>query len=152
MTNTSNQTTQTASDKADEKLGGLRDAYHTGVDKASETLHSSADAAKRTVQGLESNPLGIVVGGLAVGILAGALLPRSQREKELLAPIGQRLSDSARGAVQAAREAGQGELENLGLTKDAARGQARGLIEGVVQAISTAGAAAAKGATQKVDV
>lgn len=119
----------------------VANAYHTGVDKASEAVH-----------GLESSPVGILVGGLAVGLLAGALLPRSQREKDLLAPVGQRIGDSARTAVQAARKAGQSELETRGLTKDGARDQFRGLIEGVVQAVSTAGAAAAKGATQKTDV
>ncbi|MEG3164306.1 hypothetical protein U1701_06840 [Sphingomonas sp. PB2P19] len=128
-----------------ETTGNLRDtvsqAYHTGVDKASDAVH-----------GLESSPVGILVGGLAVGILAGALLPRSQREKDLLAPVGQRIGDSARAAVQAAREAGQAELESRGLTKDGARDQARGLVEGVFQAVSTAGAAAAKGATKKADV
>jgi hypothetical protein len=125
--------------------GRLRDtvsqAYHTGIDKTSEAVH-----------GLESSPVGILVGGLAVGIIAGALLPRSQREKDLLAPVGQRIGDSARAAVQAAREAGQAELESRGLTKDGARDQARGLVEGVFKAVSTAGAAAAKGATQKADV
>jgi hypothetical protein len=104
------------------------------------------------VHGLESNPLGILVGGLAVGVLAGALIPRSQREKDLLAPVGQRIGDRARAAIQAARDAGQTELENRGLTKDGARDQVRGLVEGVFQAVSTAGAAAAKGAGQKADV
>lgn len=118
----------------------VSNAYHTGVDKASDAVH-----------GLESSPVGILVGGLAVGLIAGALLPRSQREKDLLAPVGQRISDTARSAVQAAREAGQAELETRGLTKDGAREQVRGLVEGVVQAVSTAGAAAAKGAKQNAD-
>lgn len=118
----------------------VSNVYHTGVDKASDAVH-----------GLESSPVGILVGGLAVGLIAGALLPRSQREKDLLAPVGQRISDTARSAVQAAREAGQAELETRGLTRDGAREQVRGLVEGVVQAVSTAGAAAAKGAKQNAD-
>ncbi|WP_380786949.1 hypothetical protein [Sphingomonas sp. R86521] len=133
-------TTTRLRDGLDTARETVSNAYHTGVDKASDAVH-----------GLESSPVGILVGGLAVGLIAGALLPRSQREKELLAPVGQRISDTARSAVQAAREAGQAELETRGLTKDGAREQVRGLVEGVVQAVSTAGAAAAKGAKQNAD-
>jgi hypothetical protein len=142
MTEDTNQETQ----------GRLRDGIDTARETASRAYHTGLDKASEAVHGLESNPLGILVGGLAVGVLAGALIPRSQREKDLLAPVGQRIGDSARAAIQAARDAGQTELENRGLTKDGARDQVRGLVEGVFQAVSTAGAAAAKGAGQKADV
>jgi hypothetical protein len=138
---TDHETAGRVRDGIDTARETVSNAYHTGIDKASDAVH-----------GLESSPVGILVGGLAVGLIAGALLPRSQREKDLLAPVGQRIGDSARAAVQAAREAGQSELETRGLTKDGARDQVRGLVEGVFQAVSTAGAAAAKGATQKADV
>jgi len=127
----------------------LREGYDSARTKASDALHSSRDAAQRTVNSLESNPLGIVVGGLAVGVLAGALLPRSAREKELLAPVGRRIGETARAAVAAAKDAGREELETRGLTKDAARDQARGLLDGVLKAVTNAGAAAAKSTSQK---
>ena len=123
-------------------------AYHTGKDKASDALSTTRDTARQTVQSLESNPLGILVGGLAVGVLAGALLPRSAREKELLAPLGKRIGDTAKAATQAAKDAGKSELDGLGLTKDAARSQVRSLFDGVVKAVTTAGSAAAKTAAE----
>lgn len=103
-------------------------------------------AYDRAIEGVEANPLAILVGGLAVGALAGALIPRSAREKQLLAPVGKRLGEGARAAVAAAREAGQAELEQRGLTADAGRDQVRSLLKGFGQALSTAGAAAAKSA------
>lgn len=115
----------------------------TAIERARDT---ASDTARRTVAGIEANPLGILVGGLAVGVLAGALVPRSARERELLAPVGKRIGDSARAAAQAAREAGQGELANAGLTADAGRDQVKSLLSGLGKALATAGTAAVKSA------
>jgi hypothetical protein len=120
------------------------------LDKAQKALGSSRDvaldAARRTAASLDGNPLGIVVGGLAVGVLAGALVPRSAREKELLAPIGTQLGSRARTAFEAAKGAGMDELGQRGLTRDGLRDQARGLFDGVTKALASAGAAAAQSA------
>ncbi len=107
------------------------------------------DASRRATEAIESNPLAILAGGLAVGALAGALLPRSDREKELLAPIGKELSARATAATAAAKGAGKSQLEDLGLTKGAAKDQAKSLFQGIAKAIGTAGSAAAKQATTK---
>ncbi len=123
--------------------------YHDAGDKASEVLEVSREKTKRVVNNLESNPLGILVGGLAVGALAGALIPRSAREKELLAPVGKRLSETLVAATAAAKDAGRSELGELGLTKDNARDQVKGLLEGIVKAVTTAGTAGAKAVSQK---
>lgn len=129
MTNTQTQ---------DDSHGRLEDAKH-----------AATDAARRTADAVESNPLAIVAGGIAIGALAGALIPRSAKEKELLAPLGRTLGERARGAFAAAREAGTGELQNAGLSKDAAKDQIKSLFQGVVKAATTAGSAAAKSAANK---
>ena len=118
-------------------------------DRAADAARRTADAARRTAESLESNPLGIVVGGLAVGVLAGALLPRSQKEKDLLAPVGKRLGDTARAAIDTAREQGRTELESRGFTKDAAQEQVKNLIGGLGKAVTSAGQVAAKSVTGK---
>ena len=110
------------------------------------TPPSPPSAYDRAVDGIEANPLAILVGGIAVGALAGALIPRSARERELLAPVGKRLGSGARAAFEAAKEAGQAELESRGLTPDAGREQVRTLLKGFGQALSNAGTAAAKSA------
>ncbi len=154
----------TANDAAHETESRLREGYetvretaskvyHDAGDKASEVLEVSREKTKRVVNNLESNPLGILVGGLvgglAVGAIAGALIPRSAREKELLAPVGKRLSETLVAATAAAKDAGRSELGELGLTKDNARDQAKGLLEGIVKAVTTAGTAGAKAVSQK---
>lgn len=115
-----------------------------------QTAHARTDkAARRAADAIEANPLGILVGGLAVGALAGTLIPRSAREKQLLAPVGRTLAERAKAAVSAAREAGYGELDQRGLTKDAARDQVKTLFQNLVQAAQSAGTAAARSATNK---
>ena len=109
----------------------------------------ATDVSRRTAQAVEANPLGLLVGGLAVGAIAGALIPRTDKEKELLAPVGKRLSDGARAAAQAAKEAGKSELESRGLTADAGRDQVKTLLSGFGKALTTAGAAGAKAAKEK---
>lgn len=118
---------------------------------AERTREAAADAARRTAETIESNPLGIVVGGLAVGVLAGALLPRSAKEKELLAPVGKRLGDTARAAISTAREQGMAELESRGFTRDGAREQVKNVLGGLGKAVASAGTAAAGAATGKAD-
>lgn len=127
----------------DHKKNHSAEAEHGRLD---DMRGKAADAAHRAAQGVEANPLGVLVGGLAVGALAGALIPRSAREKELLAPLGAQIGIRARTAIDAARSAGMEELNNRGLTRDGVRDQAKGLMDGVVQALSTAGTAAAKSA------
>lgn len=110
---------------------------------------AASDAAHRAADAIESNPLAIVAGGLAIGALAGALIPRSAKEKELLAPVGRTLSERARSAIQAARETGATELQNAGLSKDAAKDQVKSLFQGIAKAATSAGSAAAKTAANK---
>lgn len=118
------------------------------LDRARDT---AADAARRTVEGIEANPLGILVGGLAVGALAGALLPRSDKERELLAPVGKRVRDTARAAIDTAKEQGLSELETRGFTRDAAREQVKNLLGGLGAAASSAGSAALGSARGKTE-
>jgi ElaB/YqjD/DUF883 family membrane-anchored ribosome-binding protein len=151
MTQQTDTTAATQAGQSATTSDRLRGGYDAARDKASGALQSSRDAAKRAADGLDANPLGLVVGGLAIGALAGALIPRSAREKELLAPVGKRLGETARAATQAAREAGYAELDQRGLTKHAAKDQARGLLDGLGKAAASAGTAAAQAARGKSD-
>jgi hypothetical protein len=125
-------------------------APRKAVEKALDTTRQTArDAARRTAEGIEANPISVLVGGVALGVLAGALIPRTEQESRLLGPVGKRLTETATGAAQAARDAGKAELDSLGLNKDAARDQVGKVIDGVIKALSSAGAAAAKASTGK---
>jgi hypothetical protein len=145
MTDTTNAQQETASH------GRLRDGYDAAYGRTVETTGKAIDAASQAAQrasrSMEANPIGLLVGGIAVGAAVGALLPRSTREKELLAPIGARIGTTARAAIAAAKDAGKAELETRGLTKDAAREQVKGVFDGVLKAANSAGAAATKSAS-----
>lgn len=149
---------------ANDTYGKLRDgvdtvrdktgeAYETARAKAAEAVDASRDrvrdVARQTSETIETNPLGVIVGGLALGALVGSLLPRSQREKQLLAPVGRRVGATALAAIAAAKSAGQSELDSLGLTPTAAKGQVKALFDNVVKAASTAGTAAVQAGREK---
>jgi ElaB/YqjD/DUF883 family membrane-anchored ribosome-binding protein len=122
------------------------------AEKALDTTKETArEAARRAAEGIEANPLAVLVGGVAIGVLAGTLVPRTEQEGKLLGPIGKRINDTASGAAQAARDAGKAELDSLGLNKEAARDQVGKLLDGVAKAIATAGAAAAAKASTAKD-
>src|SRR3546814_15019715 len=93
--------------------------------------------------------MAVLAGGAAIGALLGAFIPASLREREVLGKTGKRLNAAATAAAKAARDAGKQELDSLGLNKDSAGREANRLIEGVVQAASNAGSAAAKAAQAK---
>lgn len=123
---------------------GIETARETASDALKSARETAAVAARRTADGIEGNPLTVLVGGLAVGVLAGALLPKTARESELLGPVGKRLTDGATAAARAARDAGQQELVAAGISSTAAREQVGKLFDSVVGAVKNAGDAAAK--------
>lgn len=133
----------------------LREGYEAAYDRTAEVttkaIDVASDAARRASHSLEANPIGLLVGGIAVGAAVGALLPRSDKEKELLAPVGARLGTATRQAIAAAKDAGKAELEARGLTRDSAQAQAKELFQGVLKAASTAGAAAKDSAKSTTD-
>ena len=106
-------------------------------------------ALKRTEDAMEANPLAVLAGGAAIGMLAGAVLPRTKRETELLGTVGKRMTAAATAAAAAARDTGLKELEAHGISGKAAKAQVGRLLDGVVEAASTAGEAAASAAAKK---
>ena len=127
----------------------LRDAAaRTGanaIDAVKGTARTTAQrAAQKAASGVEGNPLSVLIGGLTIGVLAGALLPRTDREAEILGPVGKKLTEGATAAARAARDAGVSELAAAGISREAAREQVSRLIDGVVSAARSAGDAAAK--------
>ena len=85
-----------------------RNTPRAKAEKALETTRETArEAVRRTAEGIEANPLAVLVGGVALGVLAGAVIPRTEQEGKLLGPVGKRLNETATGAAQAARDAGK---------------------------------------------
>ncbi|HEX9931971.1 MAG TPA: hypothetical protein VGB08_03940 [Allosphingosinicella sp.] len=73
----------------------------------------AAGAGRRTAEEISANPMAAVAGGLAVGALLAALLPRTEREAQLLGGVGGRINDAAREAARSAADAGRAQVEEL---------------------------------------
>lgn len=113
---------------------------------AEDKLRKGGDAARaasrKTAQQVDAFPVTALVCGLAIGAVLGALLPRTRQEEELLGTVGGAINDRARDAVNAARDAGQAKLEELGISDVAAGKQVGKLIDSFAQVVESAGSAA----------
>lgn len=92
-------------------------------------------------EGIEKNPLALVAGGVALGVVIGALIPRLQKEKELLAPVGKRIAEGATAAAAAAREAGKAEIDAILPQREAAKEQIGKIIGSAFTAAKDAASA-----------
>lgn len=123
------------SDKAGAAKVAVGDALTSAKDRADQALGtaktSAVQARQKTSDGIDANPVAALIGGLALGALAAAVLPRTRKEDELLGDIGGRINETARGAAQAAQAAGRDKLDELGINKDAALGKAKELAQAV---------------------
>lgn len=141
-----------ATRRAGDALGTARtragDAYSAARERTSsayETARQSASKAReKTAQGVDTFPEGAIIGGLALGALIAAVLPKSQRESEMFGTVGKRLTDTAKQAAQAAKEAGRSHLEEAGLSPDTARQKLSDIASTAGQAARTSASAAAQ--------
>lgn len=140
-----------AKDKSATIKTSANDALSSARDRAGELADSARDVAsqtrQRTADGIDASPVAALLGGLALGALAAAVLPRTRKEDEVLGSIGGRINDSARTAVSAAREAGIDKLDEMGINKDSAMDKARELAQsaaGIVKESANAAATSVK--------
>jgi hypothetical protein len=113
------------------------------TDTSPETRNSARRATgQRPTDGIDEAPLIALAGGLAVGALLAALLPRTEAEKRALRPVGDKLNGTAKAAVSAAKDAGTSRLAELGLTPEKGRETLRSIFEGAGEAARTSAQAA----------
>ena len=109
--------------RASKAVATVRDAASKAVATTTSTTRA---ATEKAIAGIEANPIAILSGGIALGALIGAFAPRSAAERKILRPVGKRLNETARGAVDAARDTARAEFDVLGLSRDAALKRTRG--------------------------
>ena len=118
-----------------DRAGDAFDSARTKAVGAYDSARERASAATtRASDGIDEAPLIALAGGLAVGVLLAALLPRTEREDRLLGPIGGRITGGARNAVDAAKEAGRDKLNELNLTREAGSSTLQTLVKSVSEA------------------
>lgn len=138
--------------KAEQALSTSRakagEAVAAGRTRVRESAVATAERAKaaraKASQGLESNPLAAVAGGLAIGAIIAALLPRTARENRIVGPVSRSVKSTARTAAKVAGNVAKAELIALGVSQDAARQGVRALAGKIGKAATSAGTAAAK--------
>ncbi len=64
-------------------------------------------------QRIDSSPLMALGAGAALGAVLGAVLPRSEKERQLLAPLGAKLAEAGTGAIDRARETGKQKFDEM---------------------------------------
>jgi hypothetical protein len=135
------------------RLAGVRqsaaDAYQSARDRTAGAYAAARERAGGAYESVRqtagnADPIVTVAGGLVLGAVAAALLPRSRKEEELLGPVGRKINDTAREAARAAKEAGRHQLDELGLTKDGARRRLDEFTDKAVGVARNSAGAAAK--------
>ena len=131
MTDTRSTTTSTASGTT---TPPKKPVTAVAGEKLQSARSAAGDAASRAADAIEANPLAVLAGGLAAGVIAGALIPRTDREREALAPVGRRLAEGAVAAVAAAKTTGKEQLTASILSRDAAKEGARKVFDSALSA------------------
>jgi hypothetical protein len=85
------------------KFTGAKDAV-TGVVPSGGTIKRGATEVRTTA---ERNPLGLVIGGAAVGFVIGTLIPPTRVETEQLGEVSVRLLDAAKSPASEAVDRGK---------------------------------------------
>jgi ElaB/YqjD/DUF883 family membrane-anchored ribosome-binding protein len=122
-------------DKKESVMGAVQSAKDRVVGAGQSVGDATPDSdqvkhhAKRAASVAQENPLGLAVGAVAVGFLAGMLIPSTRVEDEKLGPVADDVKDRAKqtgqealergkqvaqDAAQTAKESGQEQAQELG--------------------------------------
>ena len=106
------------------KFTGAKDAV-TGVVPSGGTIKRGATEVRTTA---ERNPLGLVIGGAAVGFVIGTLIPQTRVENEQMGDVSDRLMDAAKSTASDAVERGKQVAQDVAETaKESGREQGQEL-------------------------
>lgn len=94
------------------------ESLQTARQRTTEYTQKSKEWTQRS---LNESPMTAVIVGFAAGAILGALLPRTQRENELLGETRDQLAEKAKAAAQTAIDAGKERLDEMGINADAAK-------------------------------
>ena len=90
-----------------DKLTGVKDRITGTVSDRTPDSDQVAGQAKRAAGVAQENPLGLVIGGIAVGFLAGLLVPTSRIEDEKIGPLAEQVREQVKQTGQEALDHGK---------------------------------------------
>lgn len=91
---------------------GQRD-FESGANGSTGAREKFSNLGSTATQRIDNSPLIALGAGAALGAVLGAVLPRSEKEKQLLAPLGAKLADAGTGAIERARETGKQKFDEM---------------------------------------
>src|SRR4051794_5691514 len=95
-----------AKDSVSEKTDTVKDRGGSVMGRASDATPSGGDV-KRAASTAQENPLGPALGAVAVGFVAGMLIPSTDIEDRKIGPVADELKDRAKETGQDALEHGK---------------------------------------------
>lgn len=123
-------------------MSDINETIEKAQARASDAYESSKKSVKKGVsraeKGAKDNPLAIVAGGIAIGAVIGALLPKTQREEELLGTVGKRIAEGATAAAIAVRDTGKAEFASLKPDTSSAKDKAGSIVSHLFDAAKAA--------------
>lgn len=146
VTGTASSATSSVTDRASGAGSAITDrasgAGHAITDRASGAGHAISDrtpsagevkARGKQVVGLaQENPLGLAIGSIAVGFLAGLLVPSSRIEDEKLGPVADQVKEQVSSTAHEALERGKEvATQAAGAAKDTVQEQGKEQAEGL---------------------
>ncbi len=97
-----------------DKVAGTKDAVTGAVGGAASTVAEKTPDGAELKQGAgraksiaESNPIGLAIGGAAIGFIAGLFVPSTRVEDERIGDVSDQVKDSAKETAQEAVEHGK---------------------------------------------
>ncbi|HEU0284751.1 MAG TPA: hypothetical protein VFR52_06375 [Sphingomicrobium sp.] len=134
--------TDTRTTRQDTETDGGRSTRQRAIEAYGSARDRVSGAGRRAEEALSETPLIVLAAGLAAGAAIAALLPRTRAESKLLRPVTDRARETARTAYSAAKDAGRGRLDELGLTRDRGSDAVRSIIDGAKDAAKASAEAA----------
>jgi gas vesicle protein len=93
--------------RAKDNITDKRDRLKERITGATPDSDEVKDGAKRAVGVAQENPIGLAIGSMALGFVAGMLVPSTRVEDDKLGPMADQVKESAKETGQEALERGK---------------------------------------------
>ena len=100
-----------AKDKMTTSIAGTTDSAVSGLQDKTPSAQDVKDGAKRAAGLAQENPMGLAVGAIAVGFLAGLVVPATRKENETIGPLADQVKEKVKETGQEAMDHGKQVLQ-----------------------------------------